>query len=834
MKAPALGFELLQWFVDELLSLQCRADSVLLLEKARELRDQLLAAGVQPEALPKVDRHWLFRWRRQFRISHRAITTQFKVPFSVACRRVGVMLSNVFRLRRLWTRCHGDAPMRFLSLDQKPSWFNNAGLKGTYARRGTKVIATKSDHAGTRQRYTLLTFVQSAPPPDGQPPPLAILFKGSRAAPRLRAQLDAPPWLLLQFQERGSYRAEDVVDALEWSLPAARAPEESMIIMLDWFAAHLSASVAEVVRRKGHILLLHGGGVTGAEQVNDTHLHALVQRRMEELETREMYHQRRDDPSKVARLTRQLVVDLAREMWLSLDHSRIAADGYAQTGPLLPDGAGDEALYFALRPFWEKLDGARLRAEAVEFVDGMLARGEITSWSDAHLLVEEHIPHHCVDEGLEGVPWTTGDDTETSSDGSGEEGGDGDDAGDAGGGVACRATDGAEDAASTGLALAPVGSASGSSGDAPSTSGAVLPGGVVGALDDAPPTVGGAGVPEWAGICDDDEFQAACEIVADRARRTRDDVLLRHILARQKQSATKRRSSASGAGAHLRALATADRTEALRNRAEQQELKRRAEMHDLRARVEVEESRARAADARRAALEAARGLRDEEDQRRRADALRRADSVWLQKDYPLQLGRRLLAWRDGLQEGEAKELQKHIRLISETSRPTRTAEVPEFWETTPSLTYPISTELGIGTRRVVVRATKDFEWWFFGGRWKDASPHDCSHQLTRVIERLAPGGSALFRQRYTARLLLDQSEGILEKAFVHAVVLLSKWLGRTRFPAGVHDWPPARPTSAASSSSTALAPASEEIHRPCSWLGSMLCVRVVGWRPGRA
>ena len=74
--------------------------------------------------------------------------------------------------------------------------------------------------------------------------------------------------MCVQTQEKGSYRTEDMLDFLDWALPAAACPEESMIVLLDWFAPRLSEEVAELVARKGHILLHHGGGVTGFEQIN--------------------------------------------------------------------------------------------------------------------------------------------------------------------------------------------------------------------------------------------------------------------------------------------------------------------------------------------------------------------------------------------------------------------------------------------------------------------------------------------------------------------------------------------------------------------------------------
>ncbi len=85
----------------------------------------------------------------------------------------------------------------------------------------------------------------------------------------IRGALQVPVWLLVQFQERGSYRTEDMLDFLDWALPPAACPQESIVVILDWFAPHLSAEVAELVARKGHLLLHHGGGVTGLEQVNE-------------------------------------------------------------------------------------------------------------------------------------------------------------------------------------------------------------------------------------------------------------------------------------------------------------------------------------------------------------------------------------------------------------------------------------------------------------------------------------------------------------------------------------------------------------------------------------
>jgi hypothetical protein len=198
----------------------------------------------------------------------------------------------------------------------------------------------------------------------------------------IRAALELPPWILLQFQECGSYRTEDCLDFLDWALEPAACPQESIIVLLDWFAPHLSAEVRALVSSKGHVLLHHGGGVTGIEQVNaprpnicpvhvvcvvvlrtcaccaclccarvvvlvecfvlfvctnmrltirmvvacwlcecgcvcgakDTHLHALFQRLMEQLEVSVAHEKRKEDPNRVPKLSRQEVIDVVREV----------------------------------------------------------------------------------------------------------------------------------------------------------------------------------------------------------------------------------------------------------------------------------------------------------------------------------------------------------------------------------------------------------------------------------------------------------------------------------------------------------------------------------------
>ena len=62
--------------------------------------------------------------------------------------------------------------------------------------------------------------------------------------------MDNPDFLLIQVQEYGSYRSEDVVEALDWMLPRANNSRESMVVMLDWYSGHRTEEVRDLVKKR--------------------------------------------------------------------------------------------------------------------------------------------------------------------------------------------------------------------------------------------------------------------------------------------------------------------------------------------------------------------------------------------------------------------------------------------------------------------------------------------------------------------------------------------------------------------------------------------------------
>ena len=131
-----------------------------------------------------------------------------------------------------------------------------------------------------------------------------------------------------------------MVELLSRTLDHAAQDYESTVICLDWYSGHRTAEVADTILSRGHVLLLHGGGTTAYEQVNDTHLHATLQRRMKALEVAvfdgQLSECHESGVQKAASHSRQDLCLLVESVWEDLDHTAISQRGYEQTGPLLP------------------------------------------------------------------------------------------------------------------------------------------------------------------------------------------------------------------------------------------------------------------------------------------------------------------------------------------------------------------------------------------------------------------------------------------------------------------------------------------------------------------
>ena len=136
----------------------------------------------------------------------------------------------------------------------------------------------------------------------------------------------------------------------------AHSPDESIIVLLDWFSGHLTEEVAECIHSKGHVLLFHGGGTTPFTQINDTHLHAELAKLLLDFENTAAVNNRQEllarGIKKMPSVKHYDLVNMVQCSWMAIDHHRVAETGYKQTGPtMLMTGPSREAgIQFSL-PF---------------------------------------------------------------------------------------------------------------------------------------------------------------------------------------------------------------------------------------------------------------------------------------------------------------------------------------------------------------------------------------------------------------------------------------------------------------------------------------------------
>ena len=347
LKCPELGQALYAWFIDCVQVLRCRVMAGMLIDYARGLKVRLLSFGYEPTRLPKLvgqsGKSWFLRWRRLFKVRYRKTVKHLKVSWSKVKQRVRVFLKNVFVLKFIWEKCFPGKEMRWISWDQKPAWFNNTALGGCFSPAGYIPTVREIIHQA-RQRFTICTCVDSASTlTDAPVPHVGVLFKaapGGTVEKALLADPTLPPWMHIQCQEAGSYRSSDMCVLLRKTLPEFIKDEDSAVVCLDWYAGHRTEEIADLIAKRGHVLVMHGGGTTGYEQVNDTHLHALMEHMLKALEVAVFYGQLVDNKDcgvqKAASHSRQELVDMVRTIWLELNHAKISKRGYEQTGPKLP------------------------------------------------------------------------------------------------------------------------------------------------------------------------------------------------------------------------------------------------------------------------------------------------------------------------------------------------------------------------------------------------------------------------------------------------------------------------------------------------------------------
>ena len=127
----------------------------------------------------------------------------------------------------------------------------------------------------------------------------------------------------VQWAPKGSYRLENMLSMVE-KLPNRYnmfSNKDFAIYVLDDYSVHLQTELCDALLKKGYILIIIGGGVTGDIQVNDTHYHHQLKQKYRDLESDLMIRKLRAETGKVPSPTRDDMMCMLNESWnATCDH----------------------------------------------------------------------------------------------------------------------------------------------------------------------------------------------------------------------------------------------------------------------------------------------------------------------------------------------------------------------------------------------------------------------------------------------------------------------------------------------------------------------------------
>ena len=381
-KCPALRERLYDWFVDmrsvfsKLSPGTVQRQALLLANKVWVEERQ---RGNWPD-LPNITYAWVRGWRHEYRLSLRMPNRKFKLNKAQMQTRAKHVWRANLRVRWLAWFCLGRS-LIIWGMDQKPIYMNEGGHKNqkTIQFVGAELAVAKDNIAQSRERVSAMTTATSDETDATASLPVGLCFKGKTNRVLKKLPKNFGKHVVFQFAPKGSYRVEQVVEFLNRALPVwteeRAAARDWRILYLDAYAAHFADAVVETAWRHGFVVLWHGAGLTGLMQVNDTHLHASVERIYLEMEGQSFAYQQYWDPSDISRHREDVAGDVFAT-WNALDH-RAASKGHKSNGlNNALDGREDPLMSRDVLETWVDVGGHEMRASIKEEIREKVQSGE--------------------------------------------------------------------------------------------------------------------------------------------------------------------------------------------------------------------------------------------------------------------------------------------------------------------------------------------------------------------------------------------------------------------------------------------------------------------------
>ena len=318
-QAPEVREEMFAWFVDIRESLKGRLPRKLFQLKARSVYEDWLKTHKVPiKDQLQFGNQWIVDWMKEYGVSLAKPNKRYSIKAEDLKIRIEDYLKNIWYVRRFFIEKYGvDPPI--INGDQMPLHRNECSEQKTLNFKNSTTYV-KENYMLSRDRVTVYTQVSSSNDIKLSP---EFVFKGQGK----RVTVNVDESIKVQWCPSGSYLLKHMQKTIE-NLPNRYNPfnlKNMAIYVLDNYSVHIMPEIRRALWLRGYFLVLMGGGITGAMQVNDTHVHRSLKANYREEEMALMLVLLRDEQGKVPSPTRENMVEMLLNAWglLNIDYESV-------------------------------------------------------------------------------------------------------------------------------------------------------------------------------------------------------------------------------------------------------------------------------------------------------------------------------------------------------------------------------------------------------------------------------------------------------------------------------------------------------------------------------
>ena len=276
--------------------------------KANQLYEDWLTQNPVPEnERLKFSNQWIKEWQKEYGISLRKPNKKYSIKKEDLVEHLQDYLRNVCRVRRFFIEKYGiDPPV--INGDQMPLHRNESSHQKTMAFKNEDAFV-KENHSLSRERVTVFTQVSSTKNISLKP---EFVFNGQGT----RTKVDATN-VNYQSSPSGSYRLEHMLKTIKY-LPNrfnSFTQKGFAVYVIDDYAVHFMPEIRKALYKRGYILILKGGGITGFIPANDTDLHKRLEALYREEEMNLMLKMLEADKSKIPSPSRDNMIKMLMSSW---------------------------------------------------------------------------------------------------------------------------------------------------------------------------------------------------------------------------------------------------------------------------------------------------------------------------------------------------------------------------------------------------------------------------------------------------------------------------------------------------------------------------------------